>query len=110
TLVALPPFLAAMLPDLRQEGDFFASGGGFADIFSADLMGFWLPTRLHPLLGEWAANLPFPNDKGQHLYLGYSALILTLLGVVVGMRGARAARRATLFWTIALLLFVWFSL
>lgn len=110
TLAALTPFLAAMLPDLRQEGDFFASGGGFADIFSADLMGFWLPTRLHPLLGEWAANLPFPNDKGQHLYLGYSALILTLLGVVVGMRGARAARRATLFWTIALLLFVWFSL
>jgi len=46
------PFLANMLPDLRVEGDFFTSGGGFADIFSADLAGYALPTQLHPLLGN----------------------------------------------------------
>lgn len=108
--VALLPFLAAMLPDLRQEGDFFASGGGFADIFSADLMGFWLPTRLHPLLGHWAAALPFPNDKGQQIYLGYSALILALLGVYAGINGSHAGRRATLFWAAAFVAFTWLSL
>ncbi|RIK34800.1 MAG: hypothetical protein DCC57_24020, partial [Chloroflexi bacterium] len=107
---ALLPFLAAMLPDLRQEGDFFASGGGFADIFSADLMGFWLPTRLHPLLGHWAAALPFPNDKGQQIYLGYSALILALLGVYTGLTSRRAARHATLFWVVAFVVFTWLSL
>lgn len=106
----LIPFLAAMLPDLRQEGDFFASGGGFADIFSADLAGFWLPTPLHPIWGDWAAQLPFPNDKGQHLYLGYSALLMALLGTVAGLRNGRAALRATLFWLAAFLVFVWLSL
>jgi hypothetical protein len=109
-LVGLAPFLAAMLPDLRQEGDFFASGGGFADIFSADLMGFWLPTRLHPLWGGWAAALPFPNDKGQQIYLGYSALALALLGVAAGWRAARGDRGATLFWLAAFGLFGWLSL
>ncbi|HXF63673.1 MAG TPA: hypothetical protein VNK95_18765, partial [Caldilineaceae bacterium] len=108
--IGIAPFLAAMLPDLRQEGDFFASGGGFADLFSADLMGLWLPTRLHPLLGEWAASLPFPNDKGQHLYLGYSALGAALVGGAVGWAAAGRLRRTTMFWLLALLLFGWLSL
>ena len=47
-LLAILPILAAMLPDMRREGDFFAAGGGFADIFSADLFGYLMPTRLHP--------------------------------------------------------------
>ena len=63
------------------EGDFFASGGGFADVFSADLLGYLVPTRLHPLLGEWVATLPFPNDKGQHIFIGYSALVLAMAGL-----------------------------
>lgn len=113
-LVGLAPFLAAMLPDLRAEGDFFASGGGFADIFSADLAGFLLPTRLHPLWGGWAAALPFPNDKGQQLYVGYVALALAALGLWALLRGAGRARRSAqaqgwlwaaaglLFWLLAL--------
>ncbi|MCB0088047.1 MAG: hypothetical protein KDE54_09060, partial [Caldilineaceae bacterium] len=64
------PFLWAMLPDMRAEGDFFASGGGFADTFSADLAGYLMPTRLHPLLGSWTAQSAFDNSKGQQIYLG----------------------------------------
>ncbi|MCB0150981.1 MAG: hypothetical protein KDE01_25430, partial [Caldilineaceae bacterium] len=59
-IAGLAPFLWAMLPDMRAEGDFFASGGGFADIFSADVLGYLVPTRLHPIFGEWVATLPFP--------------------------------------------------
>jgi hypothetical protein len=87
--VSITPVLLNMLPDLRAEGDFFTSGGGFADIFSADLAGYLVPTMLHPLLGGivkgWSATAAeagrqFAVDKGQHVYVGYLALALALAG------------------------------
>lgn len=89
-LIGIVPFLWAMVPDLLREGDFFASGGGFADIYSADLMGYLVPTRLHPLLGDWVAGLPFANDVAQHIYIGYSALALAALGCWSLWRGNAA--------------------
>jgi hypothetical protein len=110
-LLAVIPFLANMLPDLRAEGDFFASGGGFSDQFSADLVGYTLPTQLHPLLGDSirqasddSAPRPdgsqFPVDKGQQIYVGYVALILALIGL---WRGRRSAE--TWLWAAAAVLF-----
>jgi hypothetical protein len=107
-IVGVAPFLAAILPDLRVEGDFFASGGGFADVFSADLMGYLVPTRLHPWLGAWVTSLSFPNDKAQHIYLGYTLMILLGIGIVAGLRpGAKLLRQqtTTLFWLLALITF-----
>ncbi|MFZ1242019.1 MAG: interleukin-like EMT inducer domain-containing protein [Anaerolineae bacterium] len=98
--LAALPLLAAMLPDLQAEGDFFSRGGGFADLFSADLAGFAQPTQLHPLLGAAARAAPFPHDKGQHLYPGFSVLALALLGAWAG-RGRGDGR----FWTLAALAF-----
>ena len=83
--LTIAPLLANMLPDLRAEGDFLTSGGGFADIFSADLAGYAVPTQLHPLLGglirAWSHDsTPQPDgslfavNKGQQIYLGYVAL------------------------------------
>ncbi|MBX2999679.1 MAG: hypothetical protein KF893_14265 [Caldilineaceae bacterium] len=105
--VGISPFLWAMAPDLLREGDFFASGGGFADIFSADLMGYLLPTRLHPLLGDWVAALPFPNDKGQQIFLGYSTLALGILG---GVELIRRQGWRGLFWPLMALFFWWLTL
>jgi hypothetical protein len=96
-VVGLAPVLANMLPDMRAEGDFLVEGGGFADIFSADLAGFALPTQLHPLLGDVVRGLADDSalrpdgsqwqvDKGQHLTLGIAGLALALLGLVVGRR------------------------
>jgi len=103
-VLGLLPFLAAMAPDLLSEGDFFGSGGGFADVFSADLLGYLFPTRLHPWLGSLAAGLPFPNDKGQHIFAGYIAVLLALAGSVVLWRHP-GGRRWFWFWVPALLLF-----
>lgn len=103
--LGLAPFLWAMLPDLRVEGDFFGSGGGFADVFSADLMGYLVPTRLHPWLGAWVATLPFPNDKGQQIFLGYTVVALALLGLWVLVRRGSHLRRWAWLWGGALLLF-----
>ena len=108
-LVGLAPFLWAMLPDLRAEGDFFASGGGFADVFSADLLGYLVTTRLHPLFGEWVTTLPFPNDKGQHIFLGYSALGLAMAGLWVAYRRP-AGRSLAWLWGASMVFFFWLTL
>ena len=106
-VLGLAPFLWAMIPDLLREGDFFASGGGFADVFSADLLGYLMPTRLHPLFGAWVAGQAFPNDKGQQITLGYTLLVLSILGGVALVR--RQGGRG-LFWPLAGLLFWWLTL
>ena len=102
--LGITPFLAAMLPDMLREGDFFASGGGFAVVFSADLMGY-LAHRLHPLLGDWAAQLPFPNDMGQHIYLGYSLFALILVAAIYRRKLSPPARRLAGFWLLSALVF-----
>ncbi|HUW10268.1 MAG TPA: interleukin-like EMT inducer domain-containing protein, partial [Anaerolineae bacterium] len=96
----IAPILANMVPDMLAEGDFFASGGGFADVFSTDLASFLVPTQLHPLLGGLVAAAPYPHDKGQHLYLGLSVLALGLWGL---WRGRRSP--AVRFWGLAALVF-----
>ena len=109
--LAITPLLANMLPDLRAEGDFLTSGGGFADIFSADLAGYAVPTQLHPLLGgvirAWSHDsTPQPDgsyfalNKGQQIYLGYVALALAITGTWRGRR-----RGGTWFWVTSALLF-----
>ncbi len=114
-VVGLTPVLANMLPDMRAEGDFLVEGGGFADIFSADLAGFALPTQLHPLLGDVVRTLSGDSalrpdgsqwqvNKGQHLTLGLAGLALAVAGLVLGRRrGATLwALSAALFFLLAL--------
>jgi hypothetical protein len=81
TLVGLAPILARMWPDLRAEGDFLVVGSGFAETFSADLLGFFVPTMHHPWLGGLIQQTGVTAyDKGQHIYLGYTLLGLAGLG------------------------------
>jgi hypothetical protein len=100
-LAGISPLLAAMVPDLLAEGDFFLKGTGFAEVFSADPVGLFLPTRLHPILGKVVDRFPFPHDKGQHLYPGFAVLALSLIGLL----GKREAR----FWLAGAFLFLLLS-
>ncbi|MBX3016022.1 MAG: hypothetical protein KF832_31160 [Caldilineaceae bacterium] len=107
-LLGISPFLWAMLPDLLREGNFFASGGGFADQFSADLAGYLLPTRLHPLFGSWTDQVAFPHTLGQQIFIGYSGMLLAVGGSILLFR--RAQRRWAYFWLCATFLFWWLTL
>jgi len=98
--IGLAPILSAMIPDLLAEGDFFVQGSGFAEVFSADLVGFLVPTQLHPWLGSLVQGLAFPRDKGQHLFLGYTVLALALWAMVRLRREA-----AVRFWTLSAAIF-----
>ena len=96
----LSPMLAKMLPDLRAAGDILVEGSGFADAYSADLLGFLIPSSLHPLFGSLVESFRFDYGVGQHIYLGYSVLLLAAVGIV-----RRWRRRAVPFWTLSALLF-----
>ncbi|MEZ4769052.1 MAG: hypothetical protein R2844_11600 [Caldilineales bacterium] len=110
-VAGLTPILANMLPDMRAEGDFLVEGGGFADVFSADLAGYALPTQLHPLLGDIVVRASNDSalqpdgtqwqvNKGQHLTLGILGLGLTVTGAWTHRR-----RRTTWFWVAAAAVF-----
>lgn len=88
-VVGIAPFLWAMVPDLLAEGDFFASGGGFADQFSADLFGYLGPTLLHPFWGNWVDNSVFGRQHAQQITIGYVGLGLAILGTVVATHAQR---------------------
>jgi len=98
--VGLLPVLTMMLPDMLVEGDIFGKGGGFADVFSADLLGFFIPTMYHPLLGSLVEQFDFDHTVGQHLFLGYSVLALALVGVVACWR-----RSVVKFWALSAIVF-----
>jgi len=96
-LVGIAPMLANMLPDLRAEGGLLVSGGGFADLFSADLAGYLFPTQLHPVFGDViravandsaprADGSHMPVNKGQQIYVGYVAPVLAALALVQAKR------------------------
>jgi hypothetical protein len=99
-VMGLIPVLAMMIPDLKAEGDIFVEGGGFADVFSADLLGFLIPTMYHPLFGSLVERFDFDHTVGQHLYLGYSVLALALVGAVVRWR-----RSTVKFWVVSAFFF-----
>jgi len=94
--IGISPILAQMWPDLQAEGDFMVEGSGFAEWFSADLIGFFIPTQLHPLFGPLVKTLPFPHDKGQHLYPGYLVLALAVFCLIKGRR-----QPIVQFWTLS---------
>lgn len=112
--VGLLPVLAMMIPDLLIEGDIFVEGGGFADIFSADLLGFLIPTMYHPVFGPLVERFSFDHTVGQHIYLGYAVLVLAIMGAVSGWRHTASLEslpqagkrsRPARFWAISALLF-----
>ena len=101
--LGMAPILAMMIPDLLREGDFTVVGLGFADVFSNDLLGFFVPGRLHPLWGGLAQQFDFAYLN--FAYLGYTAAALGLFGL---WRWRRQAE--TRFWALAGAAFVVISL
>ncbi len=114
--LGLLPYLANMLPDMKAHGDFLVEGGGFSDIFSADVLGFFFPTQLHPLFGDVIRALSgnsalrpdgsqFMVNKGQQIYPGYIVLLLVAVGLW-------RFRRRWAAWAVAALtaFFLWAAL
>ncbi len=109
--LALTPMLLNMLPDMRAEGNFLTAGGGFADLFSADLAGYLLPTQLHPVFGDVIRGIAndsaprpdgshMPVNKGQQIYVGYVVAALAVVALILraprgGVKGQRSRGATT---------------
>ncbi|MBI4670740.1 MAG: hypothetical protein HY741_03600 [Chloroflexi bacterium] len=78
-VLPMSPILAAMLSDTLTEGDFIQQGLGFSNIFSADLLGFFTPSHLHPLFGNLQSLVSFPYIN--FMYLGFTALALAIVAL-----------------------------
>jgi hypothetical protein len=78
-LLPMLPILAAMIRDMLTEGDFIQSGLGFADVFSSDALGFFVPSHLHPIFGGLEAQFHFAYTN--FAYLGLIALALAALAL-----------------------------
>jgi hypothetical protein len=78
-IVPMLPILVAMIQDLAAEGDIFQHGLGFADIFSSDLLGFLIPSHLHPLFGNYESQFHFAYIN--FAYLGYAAILLAAIAI-----------------------------
>ncbi|MCB0192429.1 MAG: hypothetical protein KDJ65_10840 [Anaerolineae bacterium] len=104
--LGLVPILAAMIPDMRTEGDFFVEGSGFADAFSADLLGFIIPTMHHPFFGDLISHTAIQNFTfGQHIYIGFVLLGLLFVALLAHYRQPRFW-----FWIIATTVFTLLAL
>ncbi len=79
-LVPMFPILAAMFQDMLIEGDFIQSGIGFADVFSSDALGFFVPSHLHPIFGNLESQFHFAYIN--FAYLGFVALVLAIIAIV----------------------------
>lgn len=100
----LMPVFWTMVQTLRTQGDFLVEGLGFANVFSNDVLGFFVPSHLHPLVGRWIADT-FDFAYLNFAYLGYVPLLLAL----VALRSHRVRRQAG-FWAVAVLTFSVLSL
>ena len=69
-LLPMSPILAAMISDTLAEGDFIQSGLGFSNVFSADLLGFFVPSHLQPIFGGLESQFHFSYIN--FVYLGTS--------------------------------------
>jgi len=77
--IPMSPILAAMIQDMLTEGDFIQQGLGFADVFSSDVLGFFVPSKLHPILGALESQFHFAYAN--FAYLGFVALALAILAL-----------------------------
>ena len=104
--LGLSPILAQMLPDMLIEGDFFVVGGGFAQDFSADLLGFIVPTIRHPWLGQLIHQTGIAGyNLGQHIYIGF-----VLLGLILINLRSIFRQPALRFWLVAAFIFALLTL
>lgn len=103
SVVCFGPLGLAVVRETVQVGDYMVRGWGGAERFLVDLLGPFVPTPLHPLLGERAHALARDFSDINFGFVGYAALALGALGVVAG-RARRAALPAR-FWLLVTLAF-----
>jgi hypothetical protein len=92
------PFAYPLLKELISSQSDYMYSGGFVT-FSADLMGYFIPSQLHPILGDLVDPF-YQNFTGNiaeyTVFAGYTVLLLALLAVV------KIRTKEIRFWVLSL--------
>ena len=105
------PILGSMLSEMAIEGDYSLSAGwGFADVFVADLLGFALPSHLHPLFGEFAQAAARPFSYTNFAPVGVVVFVLAVVGLLARRRSDGHPTAPASFWGLSALLYAILSL
>lgn len=81
-LIPFSPVLYFMAKELGRGEGFHFPGWGYADILSADLIGLFTPTYLHPLWGQAFADLRARFTDVNTVFLGYTVPLLTIVAAL----------------------------
>lgn len=98
--VPMFPILSALIRDTLSEGDFIQQGLGFADVFSTDALGFFVPSHLNPFFGNYESQFHFAYINFG--YLGYIAVLLALVSIIAVPRARIWAVLGAIFLLITL--------
>ena len=109
TLILIGPLLFPLLIGQLGHADQAEPLLPYRGESDIDLLAFFVPSRLHPLLGPLVASLHRRIGRRQ-VFLGYAALTLALLGVVATVARRRARARQVWFWALSTLAFFSMSL
>ncbi len=104
-LLAVSPLLIPMVRESLKY-DFMKPPPGQIVSLSGDITGFFIPSGLHPLWGDWAARVRAPlnaSPSENTIYLGLVTAILILMALW-------RWRKQVGFWVLALLTFAIFAL
>lgn len=105
------PILNSMLSEVAREGDYtLAAGWGFADVFAADLLGFFVPSHLHPVLGKLGEQVTASFSYTNFATAGLAALALAVIGLRWRRASAQSHRLPVSFWGWSALLYAVLSL
>ena len=108
-LIGFAPILIMSWIDLLREGHETARGWGGATGFQADLLSFFTPSPLHPLLGPLVQPITrmFKGNLAEAtVFAGYLPLVLGLFAITK----FRSTEPWVRFWSLALLVFCILSL
>ncbi len=93
-LFGMSPVFWLMWQDMQLDGDFLVQGEGFANVFSNDLLGFFVPSHLHPIFGELVEN-GFSFAYLNFAFVGWVTLLLALAGLA-----SQKTRIYAVFWAL----------
>lgn len=96
--VGILPLVLSLAADFQRYGYYLTAGVGRIQIFSAELISFFLPSGQHPLLGAWSESITTANTS--YAFIGWAAFALALVGLY-----AKRASSFARFWSISAVLF-----
>ncbi|MCZ7403142.1 MAG: hypothetical protein O8C61_13045 [Candidatus Methanoperedens sp.] len=103
------PFTKDTIKTALSDNNFLQPDPSDSIRYSADLLGFFSPSSLHPLLGSWFSmhvNQFFTGNVAEYTtYIGYTVLILSIYAVIK-LRKSMVVK----FWGISAIIFILMSL